>query len=401
MIGLMVPNVFAINTITNQSFLQVAENPEGYIGTPIRVSGHVDNKQVYDNAVGYVFTVGGFEIGQKRELWFGHNSSIQSLSIGDCVIVEGIIEGKTELVNTYGTVTEVPYFWITNYQDYQEVDCLEAMHPTIAESTTSQTQQKGNAKVTIEKVQFTNQDTRIYFIIENTSVDSKLWFWHHDTVIIQDKKQFEPTFPNVFFDHPELFISHSVPYGTIEEGWLTFERVEPHSLEIRLEIEEEEGFGEYYFHPMVFNINSFSNIVNSTPAPTPAPTPTPTDPSPDWADAWDVEPVPTPTPYSYEPTHIENYPDPTKSPEYYLDRYNNEITYKDWFDSQFPNKTIYDVLGLPEPTQPEVEPEPTVQNIPDWVRNIFIWYGEEQISESEVINAIKFLINQGVINLDN
>jgi len=38
--------------------------------------------------------------------------------------------------------------------------------------------------------------------------------------------------------------------------------------------------------------------------------------------------------------------------------------------------------------------------IPDWVRNIFIWYGEEQISEDELLNAIKFLVNQGIINLN-
>jgi outer membrane biosynthesis protein TonB len=64
----------------------------------------------------------------------------------------------------------------------------------------------------------------------------------------------------------------------------------------------------------------------------------------------------------------------------------------------------------PEP-EPTSKPEPTpktnqqattqesVQNVPDWVRNIFIWYGEEKISEDELLSAIKFLVNQGIINL--
>jgi len=34
----------------------------------------------------------------------------------------------------------------------------------------------------------------------------------------------------------------------------------------------------------------------------------------------------------------------------------------------------------------------TEQKIPDWVRNIFIWYGQEQISEDDVLNAIIFLV---------
>ncbi len=96
--------------------------------------------------------------------------------------------------------------------------------------------------------------------------------------------------------------------------------------------------------------------------------------------------------YSYEPTHVSNFPDPSKSPQHYLDRYNNENTYRDWFDSQFPDRTIHNVLGLPEPVK---------QKIPEWVKNIFTWYSQDQISEDEVLNAIKFLVNQGIINLDN
>ena len=42
-----------------------------------------------------------------------------------------------------------------------------------------------------------------------------------------------------------------------------------------------------------------------------------------------------------------------------------------------------------------------IQKIPDWVKNIFTWYSQDQISEDEVLNAIKFLVNQGIINLDD
>ena len=42
-----------------------------------------------------------------------------------------------------------------------------------------------------------------------------------------------------------------------------------------------------------------------------------------------------------------------------------------------------------------------IQKIPEWVKNIFTWYSQDQISEDEVLNAIKFLINQGIIDLDD
>jgi len=40
------------------------------------------------------------------------------------------------------------------------------------------------------------------------------------------------------------------------------------------------------------------------------------------------------------------------------------------------------------------------EQIPDWVRNIFIWYGQGQISEDDVLNAITFLVANQIIQID-
>ena len=62
---------------------------------------------------------------------------------------------------------------------------------------------------------------------------------------------------------------------------------------------------------------------------------------------------------------------------------------------------IVEEQTIEEPTveEPTVE-EPTENKIPEWVKNIFTWYSQDQISEDEVLNAIKFLVNQGIIDLD-
>ena len=41
------------------------------------------------------------------------------------------------------------------------------------------------------------------------------------------------------------------------------------------------------------------------------------------------------------------------------------------------------------------------QKIPEWVKNIFVWYANERVSEDELLNAIKFLINEDIIKLDS
>jgi len=41
--------------------------------------------------------------------------------------------------------------------------------------------------------------------------------------------------------------------------------------------------------------------------------------------------------------------DPSQDPQYYIDRYNNEPTYKEWFDESFPDQTIYEAVGVEPP----------------------------------------------------
>jgi len=102
-----------------------------------------------------------------------------------------------------------------------------------------------------------------------------------------------------------------------------------------------------------------------------------------------------------------------------------EIHIRTEFGSQTASTTfsIFESQDEPEPTpEPEsipeitstpelestLEPEPTPQSepansttnkIPEWVKNIFLWYGQDQISEDEIISAIQYLVNEGIIKL--
>ena len=40
------------------------------------------------------------------------------------------------------------------------------------------------------------------------------------------------------------------------------------------------------------------------------------------------------------------------------------------------------------------------EQVPDWVKDIAKWYGNDEISEKEFLNAIKFLIENGLLVLD-
>ncbi len=132
---------------------------------------------------------------------------------------------------------------------------------------------------------------------------------------------------------------------------------------------------------------------------------------------------------------IPNFPSLDKSPQYYIDRYNTESSYKSWFDSQFPDASIYNILGYGDPViMPDwiqsnagwwatgaitdstfvtgiefmIEnniimistiPSESISGdeIPNWVRNNAQWWSQDLISEDEFVNSLKFLIQEGII----
>jgi hypothetical protein len=83
---------------------------------------------------------------------------------------------------------------------------------------------------------------------------------------------------------------------------------------------------------------------------------------------------------------IPNFPSLDKSPQYYIDRYNNEPKYKSWIDYQFPSISIYNILGYKDPI-----------SVPEWIRNNALWWSQDLISEYEFVNSLKFLIQEGII----
>jgi parallel beta-helix repeat protein len=84
---------------------------------------------------------------------------------------------------------------------------------------------------------------------------------------------------------------------------------------------------------------------------------------------------------------IASFVDKSKDPQLYIDRYNNEASYKEWFHENYPQyKTIHEAVGLE-----------LTEKIPEWVKNIFGWYATDQVSEDELLNAIKYLINEKIL----
>ena len=79
-----------------------------------------------------------------------------------------------------------------------------------------------------------------------------------------------------------------------------------------------------------------------------------------------------------------NFVDKTKDPQYYIDRYNKEESYKKWFDENYPDYTIEEAVGITKP-------------IPGWIKNNADWWAEGLISEDEFVKGIEFLVENKIL----
>lgn len=80
--------------------------------------------------------------------------------------------------------------------------------------------------------------------------------------------------------------------------------------------------------------------------------------------------------------------------------YKNEVDYNQIHELEMLIDEIRN-NGLKIVTIKEIPEHTTVhQKIPEWVKNIFIWYEDKKISVNEVVNAIDFLTREGVIKFD-
>jgi len=100
-----------------------------------------------------------------------------------------------------------------------------------------------------------------------------------------------------------------------------------------------------YFLKLFYNgekLETSFGFIATPPQPEPEPTPEPTPEStPEPTPESESNTIQVPQVTTHEPkTHIPGFPSLNKSPQYYFDRYNDQPSYKDWFDSQFPNESI-------------------------------------------------------------
>ena len=85
-----------------------------------------------------------------------------------------------------------------------------------------------------------------------------------------------------------------------------------------------------------------------------------------------------------------SFVDDTKDPQSYVDRYNKEAEYKAWFDENYPDYTIHEAVGLPEPVR---------EKVPGWIKNNAKWWSDGQIDDDTFVGGIQHLMKEKIVDI--
>ena len=64
-------------------------------------------------------------------------------------------------------------------------------------------------------------------------------------------------------------------------------------------------------------------------------------------------------------------------------------------ESESTSETVLDSVEVSEP----VTDDSDKPKIPEWIKIIFVWYGEDKMTEDELISALQFLISEGILDV--
>jgi len=102
----------------------------------------------------------------------------------------------------------------------------------------------------------------------------------------------------------------------------------------------------------------------------------------------DIIHIPDMTTYSSE--NVLHFVDISKGPQHYIDRYYNEPSYREWFDTNFPDYTIEEAVGISSNSTAE---------IPMWVKTNAGWWAAGQIDDKTFVQGLEYLISNGILQV--
>lgn len=193
-------------------------SPDSYVGQYVQLHGMVFGEpEIHEDAVYFQMYADAEKYEKNTIVMLYGTADIKS---GDYIMVDGVISGSTEYKNLMGGTLSALQIESDYVEESNYIDCCS---PTIKTVDVNKTIEQKGYSVTLEKVEFSKTETRLYFTVNNNGSDN-FSLYGYSMKIVQNGKQYEYA-PNYSADYPEL--QTDLMPGTSSSGIVTFPALDP------------------------------------------------------------------------------------------------------------------------------------------------------------------------------
>ena len=243
-------------TVDNFNFASIYANPDNYKNNWTVFVGKVGHLQADQNTIQFDLDPNGSDLTRQVYVALAHGS-VSQYKIGDCLKIEGHIIGSDKYEYRSGDSTS--NLQMTG-EKISSISCLDAVYPAMKTVITNISQTIGNVEVTIQKVEFAKEHTRVFATIHNLSTSREVYFHTYDSYLVQGQSQYTRT-SSYGTDQKDL--DTTILPGIVESGYLFYDPAPQNSFKLLLEADEQTFYDDYtanypldYFdHKFTFDVS--------------------------------------------------------------------------------------------------------------------------------------------------
>lgn len=197
-------------------------NPDQYKGKYVKMSGQILQAPEKDGEVTAIQV--WHDVNNYDQNFIVYTNDADGIENQDYVMIDGRISGKYTGENVFGGSVDCPLIIDAKVT---KGSYLEVVAPTLAEITPAVSQDQNGIVVTIDKVEYAEEETRVYVTITN-GTDYNYSCGVYSAKLLVDGKQLDQNNTSqTLYNSPELSeLSYEVMAGTSSSGTLIFPAIE-------------------------------------------------------------------------------------------------------------------------------------------------------------------------------
>lgn len=233
------------DVIKNDKIVELSSDPDKFKGYPVELTGQVfTSPEIKDGKT--AFQMWGDPKNSEYNIVVYYNSTSSDVATNAYVKVKGKVNGKLEGTNAFGAkITAVTVMADT----IEKVDPVDILAPTKLKVDVNKTSNQNGYSITLQKVEFADNETRVYLAVKNGTSD-KIHFWGHNAKALQNNKQLDS---EMFSDYPE--VQSEILPGVVSEGIVVFPALDINAKKATFVFDGSSDNFDISIEPMSFDVS--------------------------------------------------------------------------------------------------------------------------------------------------